>query len=175
MNVSVPRPLANLTLSNLNFTANCENAILGYKVWYNDFLPLQSTAGDSSTPVDPKNNISQDLMDIWTNGISPDFIGFWRATLPPTLSKVYFSDAEIAAWTNSTSFYEFFEDDIGDAWPRPDKLDQIANSLATSGGCKNNNSQDAGDIQAYSQFQQGRKRGRRGLDKDLRDGVADSA
>ena len=157
MSVSIPRLLANFTLSSLNFTANCGNVVLGYNVWYNDFLLLQPTAGNFTAMVDPSSNGPGDFTDIWLNGISPEFISFWRAMLPPSLSKASFSDADIAAWTNSTPFYEFFENDVGDAWPRPDKIDQIANSLASSGGCENNNSQDTGDIKEYSKFQQGKK------------------
>lgn len=175
MNTSSPQSLARISLSNLNFTANCGNVVQGYQVWYNDFYLSQPTAGNLSTPDNSSNSGPGAYTKVWSNGTSPEFISFWRTMLPPTISAASFSDADIAAWTNSTPFYDFFQNDVGDAWPRPDKLDQIANSLASSGGCKNNNSRDAGDIKEFSKFQQGEGGTRSQLGLCLHDGKVDFA
>lgn len=175
MNATIPQSLANLSISRLNFTANCGNVVLGYHVWYNDFVQLHPMASNFTGSANTSNAGSGSYLDIWVDGISPEFISFWRAMLPPTVSSASFSDAEIAAWTNSTPFTDFFENDIGDAWPSPDRLDQIANSLASSGGCQNNNSQDAGDIKEFSKFQQGMARPRRHFGCCLPHGKADYA
>ena len=157
MNVSIPLSLANVTISNINFTGDCGNVALGYNVWYNDFFLQQPTEGNWTTTSNSLNDGPGAYANIWLNGTSPEFIRFWRATLSPSHPEMNYSDTEIVRWTNSSPFYDFFGDDLGNAWPRPDKKDQIANSLASSGGCKNNNSQDAGDIKQYSQFQQGKR------------------
>lgn len=158
MNESVPTDLAGLSISSLNFSGNCQNVALGYNVWYNDFFSQEPAVGNWSTTPDPSDAGPGGIGDVWANGTSPEFIHFWRVLLPPSQSIKDFSDAGIAIWTNSTPFYEFFTGDLGEAWPSPNSLDQIASSLASGGGCKNNDSQDAGDIKVYSQFQKGKRR-----------------
>ncbi len=124
MNVSVPTSLASLNISSLNFSGNCENVALGYNVWYNDFLLQQPVEGNWTTTPNPSDDGPGGLA-FWLNGTSPEFIRFWRAMLPPGQSTKNVSDAEIATWTNSTPFYEFFIDDLGNAWPRPDNIYQV--------------------------------------------------
>ncbi len=128
MNISVPMSLASINISSLYFRGNCENVALGYDVWHNDFVLQQPAEGNWSMTQNYSNNGPGGL-PYWSNGPSPEFIHFWRAMLSPGQSATNISDAEIATWTNSTPFYGFFVDDVGDAWPRPDSIDQICENL----------------------------------------------
>ena len=123
MNVSLPTGLASLNISSLNFSGKCENVALGYDVWYNDFFLQQPTEGNWTTTPN-SSDIGPQGITFWLNGTSPEFIDFWRAMLSPSQLVQNFSDTDIAIWTNSTPFYEFFVDDVS-AWPRPSSLDQI--------------------------------------------------
>ena len=131
MNVSVPASLASLNISSLNFSGQCENVALGYDVWYNDFFLQQPAEGNWTTTPNPSDDGPEGVV-YWLNGTSPEFLHFWRAVLPPSQSVQNLSDADIAIWTNSTSFYEFFVDDVGGAWPSPNSLDQICEEYHAS-------------------------------------------
>ena len=171
MNLTLPVSLANLTISHLNFTSNCSNVALGLTVWINDFndytpSPGNQTAtndlpGGSDNPtvaqeLDPDDDTSDDVdqsvdpvdngptdeyTDFWTNGTSPEWLGFWRAALASALPTIYMNltDAEIAQWSNTTDAFEFFDQDNAnnDLADPTDKL-SLSKYLASSGGCGSN-------------------------------------
>ena len=153
MSPSIPSSLAAVTLGHLNFTANCSNLAIGFNVYINDFAQNNQTAGSGTTG----DNGPSGYEDWWTDGVSPEFLGFWRGVLGTALPNTYlkYSDVQIAAWTNHSEFYDFFYDDTL-SWPYPDELDELSNSLASMGGCYSNVSLgDSSEISVYSDFQQG--------------------
>ena len=171
MNLTLPASLANLTVSQLNFTLNCSNVALGLNVWMNDFnyynatpgnqtatndLPGGSdnptlaqdldsdddTSGEVDQSVDPVDNGPNDAYpDIWTNGTSPEWLGFWRAALASALPTTYMNltDAEIAQWSNTTDAFEFFDAlNANNFWGDPTDKSQMSYYLASQGGCGSN-------------------------------------
>ena len=158
MSVSIPSELSNITLAHLNFTNNCTNAGVGYTVWSNDFWNSTQTPGNDTTG--KTDDGPEGYEDWWTNGTSPEFIGFWRASLSSVLPKNYttYTDAQIAAWTNHTEFYDFFNDDAGDdQWPWPGDLGELSNWLSEGGGCTVNQTQGAQtQITDYVSFEEGK-------------------
>lgn len=99
--------LANITLNQLNFTANCSNLALGLYVFENDFNlqipnPGNYNGSDYNSTVD--DGPSEYFEDFWTNGTSPEWISFWRYTLSSVLPNDFLSlsDADIARWANTT-------------------------------------------------------------------------
>ena len=170
MNLTLPVSLANLTVSHLNFTLNCSNVALGLTVWTNDFLSYGATPGNqtatndlpggSDNPtitqdldtdddtsdeedqsVDPVDNGPTDAYtDFWTNGTSPEWLGFWRAALASALPTTYMNltDAEIAQWSNTTDAFEFFDADNANNWGDPTDRLSLSYYLAYSGGCGSN-------------------------------------
>ena len=171
MNLTLPVSLANLTISHLNFTSNCSNVGLGLAVWINDFNdntaapgnqtatndlpggsdnptvaqdldPDDDTSDDDDQSVDPiDNGPTDDYTDFWTNGTSPEWLGFWRAALASALPTIYMNltDAEIAQWSNTTDAFEFFDQYNANNYlaDPTDKL-AVSNYLASSGGCGSN-------------------------------------
>lgn len=158
MSVTNSSILANVTLAHLNLTANCSNLAIGFQVWNDDFEYADPASGNSTVDDSTADDGPElPFYDMWSNGTSPEFIEFWRGTLGSVLPHSYlnFTDAEIAAWTNHTEFYDFFNLDVL-YWPFPDQLSSLANSIATSGGCANNGStSQQGGLTFYSEFQKG--------------------
>ena len=166
MNLTLPVSLANLTISHLNFTSNCSNVALGLVVWMNDFngnaSPGNQTAtndlpGGSDNPtvaqeldndddddqsVDPiDNGPTVDYTDFWTNGTSPEWLGFWRAALASALPTIYMdlTDAEINQWSNTTDAFEFFDEfNANNYLADPTDKSAVSQYLASSGGCGSN-------------------------------------
>ena len=177
MSLTLPASLANLTVSHLNFTADCSNVGLGLTVYMNDFVNRTPTPGNQSATndlpggsdnptveqalqsdddtsdggddsdssgqsVDPVDNgPSDDYSDFWTNGTSPEWLAFWRATLASALPTTYMSltDAEITQWSNTTEAFEFFDSFNANSWvDDPSDKTAVSYYLAYSGGCGSN-------------------------------------
>ena len=110
LTMSVAASLANITLNQLNFTANCSNLALGLYVFENDFNFQTPNSGNYSYDNSSYYNSSVDdgpsdyFEDFWTNGTSPEWISFWRYTLSSVLPTEYLSlsDGDIARWANTT-------------------------------------------------------------------------
>ena len=108
--MSVAASLANITLNQLNFTANCSNLALGLYVFETDFNLQYPNPGNYSYDNSSYYNSSNDdgpsdyFEDFWTNGTSPEWISFWRYTLSSVLPTEYLSlsDVDIARWANTT-------------------------------------------------------------------------
>lgn len=108
--MNVAASLANITLNQLNFTANCSNLALGLYVFENDFNLPSPTPGNYKYDNDSYYNSTVDdgpseyFEDFWINGTSPEWISFWRFTLSSVLPNDYLrlSDADIARWANTT-------------------------------------------------------------------------
>ncbi len=79
-------------------------------------------------------------MQIWTNGTSPEWLGFWRAALASALPTTYMNltDAEIAQWSNTTDAFEFFDADNANTWADPTDKSYVSYYLAYQGGCSSN-------------------------------------
>lgn len=119
--------LANISLSDLNLTANCTNLGAGINVWLNDFYLGEPTPGnsgyDSATDYTDYNATADNGPSIdddgdsgyphfWTNGTSPEWLEFWRFALASALPSSYMnlSDHEISDWSNSTEMFTFFDE-----------------------------------------------------------------
>ena len=108
--MSVAASLANITLNQLNFTANCSNLALGLYVFENDFNLQIPNPGNYTYDNSSYSNSSVDdgpsdyFEDFWNNGTSPEWISFWRYTLSSALPTEYLSlsDEDIARWANTT-------------------------------------------------------------------------
>ena len=108
--MSVAASLANITLNQINFTANCSNLALGLYVFENDFNFASPNPGNSNSDNDTYYNSTVDdgpsdnFEDFWTNGTSPEWTNFWRYSLSSVLPNGYLrlSDVEIATWANTT-------------------------------------------------------------------------
>lgn len=117
--------LANISLHDLNLTANCSNLALGVNVWINDFYDQNPTPGSSgyddettgyynaTTDDGPSSDDSgySDYPLFWTNGTSPEWLAFWRYSLASALPDSYMnlSDQEITKWSNVTEMFYFFD------------------------------------------------------------------
>ena len=167
MDVSLPGELSNVTLGHLNFTANCSNIQIGYDVWLNDFTWQEPSPGNLT---EDDTDGPDDYSDFWTNGTSPEFLGFWRGALGTVLPKTYltYTDAQIATWTNHTEFYDFFNDNV-DTWPLPSLIDELSNSLSESGGCSVNASANQQGNTNYAFYQQGKRHGTHNLKNSMTD------
>lgn len=107
--MSVAASLANITLNQLNFTANCSNLALGLYVFENDFYLGSPNPENNNGDNDSYYNSTVDdgpseyFEDFWTNGTSPEWISFWRYALSSVLpGYLSLSDADIARWANTT-------------------------------------------------------------------------
>ena len=169
MNVSLPASLANLTIAHLNFTQNCSNVALGLTVWLNDFnyynatpgnltatndLPggvdnptdtedtsLDNDADESDQSIDPVDNGPTDAFtNFWTNGTSPEWIGFWRAAVGSALPTTYMNltDTQIIQWSNTTDAFDFFDPYYANSWASPTDRSEMSYYLANQGGCSSN-------------------------------------
>ncbi len=145
--------LANITLHQLNFTANCSNLALGIQVWNSfDYDPEfgyfyvptnnntnKNDTGDDDGPGGPYGEYAGFWYD--SNGTAPDWIAFWRAALDTVIpGNESLSDNHIADWSNNTEMFDFFD------WPGALDLSSLSQDLALQGGCSHNFTADIENI-----------------------------
>lgn len=142
--------LANVTLSHINFTANCSNFALGMNVWLNDFIIGEPTSGNLTGDQDDytwwnttaDDGPTEEYTYFFTNGTSPEWLGFWRFALASALPSSYMSisDQDIAKWANTTGNFLFF--DYLEVEPMDFSDSSFSSNfsqlLAREGGCNNN-------------------------------------
>ena len=143
-NMNAATSLANITLHQLNFTANCSNLALGIQVW-NSFVydpsdgyfynPIDNLTSINDTDWDGPDGPYGQYAGFWflTNGTAPDWTAFWRAALDTVIpSNQSLSDDEIANWSNNTEMFNFFD------WNGAVDLAGLSQNLALQGGCGHN-------------------------------------
>ena len=150
--MSAASSLANITLHQLNFTANCSNLALGIQVWnsfdydpgYGYFYdPTGNYTNSNDTGDDGPGGPYGEYAGFWelTNGTSPDWIAFWRAVVDTVIpSNESLSDKDIADWSNNTEMFDFF------GWPGGPDLPSLSKDLALLGGCNHNFTADIESI-----------------------------
>ena len=159
--------LGNITLSHINFTANCSNLAVGLDVWLNDFVFESPTPGNltydhgSQINSTADNGPTEEYFDFFTNGTSPEWLGFWRSALAsalPASSIHHVSDQDISKWANTTDAFLFFDYlDIDPIKIPPDAVfadeltdlsfsSDLSQMLARQGGCKNKFEQKITDL-----------------------------
>ena len=116
--MSVPDILTNITLHQLNFTANCSNLPLGIQVWTNwdvgsslggYYYGLGNATSDNATLDDGPGGPNGEYPDWWTNGTALDWIAFWRSALESHVPTTNLSDKDVANWANTTESFYFFD------------------------------------------------------------------
>ena len=142
--MSAASSLANITLHQLSFTANCSNLALGIQVWKNfDYDPnkgyIYNSTSDSShindTDWDGPGGSDGEYAGFWasTNGTATDWIAFWRAALDTAIpGNQSLSDKNVADWSNNTEMFDFFN------WDGALDLPALSQNLAYQGGCGHN-------------------------------------
>lgn len=142
--MSLPAILANVTLHQLNFTANCSNLALGLQVWqeFGDEYGIYTVAGnatyDNETIDDGPGGPNGEYEDFWTNGTALDWIAFWRVALGSAVPTMNLTNNDVANWANTTESFYFFDDNYFDLEIDPLNLQLMANMLAFEDGCKAN-------------------------------------
>ena len=140
--------LGNVTLSHINFTANCSNLAVGLDVWLNDFFVGIPTPGNLTFDNDTYWNSTADdgptdeFSDFFKNGTSPEWTGFWRSALAsalPSSSIHHISDQDISTWANTTDAFLFFDylDIAPMNFPELSFSSDVSQMLAQQGGCNN--------------------------------------
>jgi hypothetical protein len=143
-------PLANVTLSQLNFSQTCSATHLAVQI-YNEFFftdrsqPLRSSEYNSSNPW---NNGPAGFEFWWNDGPPRGWIDFWHDALKTKagLSENLLSDEHVEVWANSSDAFNFF-------WTPTvytSNTTWYTNDISLYGGCVSNKTLSLQDVSAVS-------------------------
>jgi hypothetical protein len=143
-------PLANVTISQLNFSQTCSSTHLAVQV-YNEFFfsdrsqPLSSPQYNSTNPW---NNGPSGFASWWNDGPPPAWINFWHDALRTKsgLGDDLLTDEHVEVWANSSDAFNFFWNPIVSI----NDTNWYTNDIALYGGCVSNKTLSLQDISAAS-------------------------